>query len=192
MSRYTDDTPLPRALGQVLKTNTHIIAIGEGKKGVVQTLDRMEAAIKDTLKKPQFREIIQAHVDVITKDCENDPTCNLQKLFKFVKHEVRYKKDMHGVETIQWPHKTLQYGQGDCDCKSTLLATMLMLAHPPITPIRLVVVAADATRTSEYSHVYLHAKLGTEWVPLESIVKGARPGWEVPGPYHKGYMEVSV
>jgi hypothetical protein len=190
MSRYTDDTPPPRAFGQVLKTNTHIIAIGEGKKGVEQTLDRMEAAIRDTIKKPQFRAIIQAHVDVITKDCENDPTCNLQKLFKFVRDEIRYKKDMHGVETIQWPHKTLQYGQGDCDCKTVLLGTMLILAHPPVVPIRLVVVAADSSRTTEYSHVYLHAKLGTEWIPLESIVRGARPGWEVPAPYHKGYVQI--
>ncbi len=57
-----------------------------------------------------------------------------KKLHRFVRDNIRYIKDIRDVETVAYPDITLQQGQGDCDDKSVLLASLLeSIGHP--TPL---------------------------------------------------------
>lgn len=90
----------------------------------------------------------------------------IERLWAFVRNQIRYVRDVHGVETIQTPERTLDIGQGDCDDKATLLAAMLeSIGHPA----RFV---AMAFTSNNYSHVLTETKIGhgykAMWFPLET------------------------
>lgn len=55
---------------------------------------------------------------------EQDDLCEASALFEFVRDRIRYVRDVHDVETLQFPEQTLQLGSGDCDDKAMLLAAL--------------------------------------------------------------------
>lgn len=95
----------------------------------------------------------------------------VRALFDFVQNNIRYVRDVNGVETIQTPLKTLEYGAGDCDDKSTLLAAMLeSLGHE--TRFH-----AMGFRPGNVEHVLLEVNIpGKGWVPLETT-EPVKMGW---------------
>lgn len=104
---------------------------------------------------------------------QKDFNREIQALFDFVKYRIRYVKDIHGVETLQTPAKTLEYGAGDCDDKSTLLAALLeSIGHE--TRFH-----AMGFRPSHISHVLLDVKSGGQWLPLDPTEPVAM-GWSPP------------
>jgi len=87
-----------------------------------------------------------------------------------VRDNVRYVRDVRGVETVHTPVKILEQGQGDCDDKSLILATLLeTIGHPT----RFVAVGPAP---GIYSHVFVETKLGNKWIPLETT-ENVKPGW---------------
>jgi hypothetical protein len=92
----------------------------------------------------------------------------------YVKNNVRYVRDVAGIETLQTPLKTLEFGQGDCDDKSTLLAAMLeSIGHK----CRFKAVGQSK---DYYCHVYPETFYNGEWVALETTEPVAL-GWKPPG-----------
>jgi transglutaminase-like putative cysteine protease len=90
-------------------------------------------------------------------------------LFLYVRDVLRYVKDIRGVETLHTPDQLLNFGQGDCDDKSILLASLLeSIGHPT----RFI---AAAYRGGRFSHVYLETRIGRKWLPLETCVKDQAP-----------------
>lgn len=93
-------------------------------------------------------------------------------LFVFVRDRIRYVRDVNEVETVATPVKTLEYGQGDCDDKTVLLAALLeAIGHPTAF-----VAVGYAPQT--FSHVYLQTKINKKWVGMETTEQwpmGARP-----------------
>lgn len=88
---------------------------------------------------------------------------------QFVRDQIRYVKDPRGVETIQTPVKTLEIGQGDCDDKSILVATMLeTLGH------RCLFVAVGFDKN--FCHVLVKCFLNNEWVAVETT-EPVEIGW---------------
>src|SRR5581483_3845755 len=70
-------------------------------------------------------------------------------------------------------------GGGDCDDHSTLIAALLKsLGYK----VQFKVVATDQGST-DFTHVYavVKDKRSGQWVPLDSTVARAFPGWEPPG-----------
>lgn len=98
----------------------------------------------------------------------------VRALHRYVRDVIRYVRDIVGVETVQTPERTLENGQGDCDDKSTLLAALLQsIGHP--ARFEAVGFAPD-----RFSHVLVSAQVGGRWVPLETTIAGAEPGWYPP------------
>lgn len=95
-------------------------------------------------------------------------------LQRFVRDEIRYVRDIHGVEMLQTPTRTLQIRTGDCDDKSTLLASLLASIG---LPTRFLALGFDS---GPFTHVIAEVKLGTRWIPLETILDGKEPGWFPP------------
>lgn len=102
----------------------------------------------------------------------------------FVRDQIRYIRDVDGVETLQTPPRTLDMRSGDCDDKATLLASLLGSIG---FPTRFVAVGLN---DQPYSHVLCEAQLGTRWIPCETIVPGIEPGWFPPNV--TSYMKAHV
>lgn len=119
---------------------------------------------------PQVRELALSLVRDLN---QKDYTGEIQRLWSYVKNNVRYVRDIRGVETVQTPLKTLEYGQGDCDDKSTLLASMLeSLGHT--TRFK-----ALGVNGSRLCHVLVEVNYRGQWLPLETT-EPVGLGWYPP------------
>lgn len=84
-------------------------------------------------------------------------------LTNWVKAHIQYVQDIRGVETVQTPVKTLDYGAGDCDDQATLVSCLLESVgfHTRFKAIK-------TDPFGDFVHVYCEVNLGTRWIPLET------------------------
>ena len=94
----------------------------------------------------------------------------IKALHRYVQKRIQYVRDIRGVETIATPLVTIQTGQGDCDDQAVLLAALLeSIGH------RTRFVAIKQNSFGPFVHVFTEAKIGPEWIPLETT-ENMRPG----------------
>lgn len=95
-------------------------------------------------------------------------------LFEFVRDQIRYTRDVFGVETVHTPEQILKTEQGDCDDKSILLAALLQsIGHPAQF------VAVGFRQAGQFEHVFVQTKMGQRWISLDAT-EPVRMGWEPP------------
>lgn len=99
----------------------------------------------------------------------------IARLFSFVQHNIRYVKDIRGVETVQTPLRTLQYQAGDCDDMSTLLAALLESIGYRAR------YKAVGFAPNVYQHVYVQVFHDGRWIGLDPT-EPVGVGWEPPNP----------
>jgi transglutaminase-like putative cysteine protease len=80
---------------------------------------------------------------------------------RFVRDDIRYVGDVFNVETLQPPADTLLIGQGDCDDKATLVASMLISIGYPVQ-------FAVLERDRDFVHVWTQVGLFGDWYDLET------------------------
>ena len=110
------------------------------------------------------------------------PTCapvirrsKVEAVWDWVRNNIRFVRDIRGIETVATAARTLDIGQGDCDDSSVLISSLLeSLSHPT----RFVAVGF---RPGQLSHVFTETRMGDRWVPLETSVDGGFIGWYPPG-----------
>lgn len=102
-----------------------------------------------------------------------DYRAELETIHAFVRDDIRYLRDVVGTETLHTAEKILTQGQGDCDDKSILLASLLMSTGKPC---RFVALGFTPDR---YSHVIVECRIGNSWIPLETTVD-VPAGWNPP------------
>lgn len=83
-------------------------------------------------------------------------------LFHFVRDDIRYVGDIRDVETVATPVKTLEYGQGDCDDKSVLLAALLESINHPSAFV------AIGYSPDTFQHVYVQTRIKNGWMGMET------------------------
>lgn len=169
-----------------------VFEIPGGDKGTRETLERMRNIVWRTIKDkkwgPFFRQLsIRITLDAGCKT--KDFKCEAKSLFEYVRDKVKWIRDVKGFETLQYPHRTLEFGGGDCDDLSILLATLAVAIG---IPAAFKAIAANPTRKSQFSHVYvLLDPFGNgKWVPADPTVKSASFGWESPVQYKEMIIEV--
>lgn len=142
-----------------------------GIKATLQAMSRMVLAFK---KDPGVRELASQLVRDLP---QYDAAGEIKALHAFVRDHIRYTGDIAGVETLQTPKVTLQTGVGDCDDKSTLLASLLESIGRKTR-----LVAVGFRPGGGYSHVLVEVRSGKSgrWVPLETI-KPVEAGWQPAG-----------
>lgn len=92
---------------------------------------------------------------------QKDFTGESQRLFTYVRDNIRYVKDPDGTEFLHPADWVLQIGAGDCDDKAILLAALLLsLGHQP----RFIAVAMTPDL---FRHVWVQDLLNDTWVDLE-------------------------
>lgn len=141
-----------------------LLQLGEGPA----TVDRFIAELKRFKIDPgELVAVRRAALGLVKDLAPNDDEAEVRTLWKYVRDQVRYVRDVRGVDTLQSPRTTLELMQGDCDDKSLLLASML----ETIGYSTRFAVSATQPRGS-YNHVYVEAfvpRLG-KWIALESSV----------------------
>lgn len=151
-----------------LQSSLH--AIADGNEGVKQTLLLMSKLVKSGKKNLEIRTL----AGNLTKALQQKHWLNeIISIQKYVRDNIRYVRDIRGVETIQTPDVTLKIGYGDCDDKSTLVASLLeSIGHPT----RFVAVGFNS---GNLSHVFVETKIGNKWMGVETT-EPVECGWVPP------------
>lgn len=144
----------------------------DGVEGVRATLRIMTRLARDgkTVVRPVALQLTQNLK-------QRDFGAEIDALFDFVKNRIRYVRDIHQIETLQAPERTLQLKAGDCDDKAVLLAALLeSIGHPARFH-------AIGFRPQHFQHVYVETKIGGGWIPLETT-EDWEPGRAAPAVSH--------
>lgn len=144
--------------------------LSDGEPGIFETVGIMRALVNDWKKSPALR---QAAMGVIFMEPAQDDCAEVQALFNFVRDNVRYTRDVNGIETLATPDKTLAMRVGDCDDQSVLLATLLESVG---YPTKFVIEAYD---DAGWAHVYLMTYCDDQWIALDPTEQVAA-GWYPP------------
>lgn len=162
-----------------------VFTIPGGDRGTKETLNHMSDIVYTELKDKKYGAFIRGLAIKITNDAGCDTKefrCEAKSLFDWVRDRVKWIRDTRGIETLQYPHRTLAYGAGDCDDLSILLGT---LATSIGIPTMFRAIAANPGRKDQYSHVYVMMDpVGNDrWIAADPTVKSAAFGWESPVKY---------
>lgn len=124
-------------------------------------------------------------VDLCSGLLQKDFVGEAKVCYEFVRDQIRYIRDMKGVELLHHAELVLKIGAGDCDDKCILLAAMLTsIGHP----CRFIAMSHAPDR---FSHVWMQDHLDGKWVDLEAT-EPVQFGERVPetGVYEYLYQEV--
>jgi LPXTG-motif cell wall-anchored protein len=154
---------------------------------IEERLASIQKLVHKSVQDPEMRKLALQ----ITANCpERDGTCEARAVYDYVKRNVRYTGDIapikfpsgevEGIDLYQSARRTLEFGGGDCDDQSILVATMLALNG--ITP-RLRVMKEG--KHEDFSHIFPLAGLPktqpSDWIALDTTLPGNRSfGEQVP------------
>lgn len=147
--------------------------LSSGVAGIRQTLNLMVSLVKQYRKNPQIRALAE---QIIASVPEKDWVGEIRAVFEWVKCNIRYTQDVRDVETLKTPDATIYSEQGDCDDKSTLVATLLESIGYTTR-----FVAVGMNEIGVFDHVYAEVKLGTRWISMDTTELHPL-GWTPPNP----------
>lgn len=147
---------------------------------IEQRLATIQDKVVKSVQDPEMRKIA---LKITSKCPERDGLCEARAVYDYVKRNVRYTGDIapiamgaggpvEGIDLYQSARRTIEFGGGDCDDQTILVATLLALNG--ITP-RLRVV--KQSRNEDWSHIYPVAMLPkfspSKSVALDTTLPGA-------------------
>lgn len=152
-------------------TPSLLMEIPNGAAGTKATLKLMSQMVKAGRVSPIIRE---KAVSLTRYLPQKDWFGEIKAIYQFVRDNIRYVRDINGVETIHTAEKILEQGAGDCDDKSILLASLLeTIGHPT----RFV---AIGFAPGKFRHVFVETKVGDKWLVLETT-EPVSLGWTPKG-----------
>ena len=119
----------------------------------------MAKVVNDSKRRPVVREFARRLVQHLPG---KDRIAEIKAAFYFVRDEVRYIRDIRGVETLHTPEKILQTMAGDCDDKALLIAALLESIG---FQCRFIGVGFTA---GHISHVFTQVMNNGKWINLET------------------------
>lgn len=164
---------LSRANNPASKTPTTATLSGlpSGPAGVLATLKAMRRLVRQGKKSLPVRS--QA-ANIVQHLPGKDFSGEIRAVHQWVKSNIRYVKDINGVETLTTPEKILELRHGDCDDQAVLVAALLeSIGHPT----RFVAIGFNA---DNYKHVYAETLLGNKWLSVETT-EPVNVGWQPRG-----------
>jgi hypothetical protein len=161
-----------------------------GVAGTKATLKKMADITIKSIKDKKTGAFVRALAIKITNEagCTTKQFhCEAKALFEWVRDKIKWIRDTRGFETLQWPHRTLSFGAGDCDDLSILLAA---LATSIGFKTSFKAIGANPQRKDQFSHVYVLIEVGGKWIAADPTVKTAAFGWESPVIFKQTTLEV--
>lgn len=142
-----------------MATTYNLLAIPDGRDGVRQTLKMMSEITVRYKTAPQIFELSRKIVNSIPNKAWQSEA---RAILSWVQNNIRYTKDVAGVETLQTPIQTLRLRTGDCDDMSMLTAALMeSIGHPT----RFMAVGMVP---NHFCHVFAQTKIGGKWVTMEA------------------------
>lgn len=146
-------------------------AIPNGRDGIAATLRAMREMVRQA-KRADYK--IRALALSLTGGlAPKNWIGEIKAIHEFCRDEIRYIKDIRGIETIHTPEKILELRQGDCDDKSILFCA---LAESIGHPTRFVAVGFTP---GNFSHVFAETRIGNKWIASDST-ENVPLGWRPP------------
>lgn len=151
-----------------------------GRAGVRQTLVYMRDWVREYRVSPVVRQLA---INILRSVPSKNWLAEAEAIRRWVAGNIRYTRDVAGVETLQTPEVTLKMRAGDCDDQATLIAAMLESVG---FETRIVAIGA---RDGDFDHVYVEAAVpGRGWLSVETT-EPVTIGWE---PKYRSRMVVNV
>ena len=143
------------------RLSSQLLSLPDGDAGTRATLQTMAAIVRQYRKNLDIRTLALDIVRSVPghKNFEGQAAA----VCRWVRSNIQYVRDVNDVETIQTPLKTLDFGQGDCDDQSTLVASLLQAVG-----FQTRFLAIKTAALGPYVHVVAQALIGSDWVPLET------------------------
>lgn len=181
------DEALAQARASFLtRTEATLQGLPSGPAATIVTLREMRRLARESVRAAN-QAVREQALSLVADLPERRWAQEIARLHAFVRDRIRYVRDPAGIELVATPEKTLEYGQGDCDDKCTLLAALLeSLCHPAKF-------VALGFANQPFSHVIVETRLGPRWLPLETIHVGGEPkpaGWSPPHPTSRYELKV--
>jgi len=153
-------------------SHSRTFTIDDGDAGTAQTVALMYPLIyqgsKDELVNGKALEILSS-----ARIRDWDFAAQRRAIFHWFVKNIRFVRDVAGVETLRTARETLERGWGDCDCQTILMGAMLATIgnHVRITTVE------TEPGNPEFSHVFLEVlESNGRWVPVDTARAGARYG----------------
>ena len=159
---------------------SQLITVPRGRAGIKNTLRVM----RDITRKFSTNLTIRTLAMRIAREARPFDFCGeAAAIQRYVQKEIRYTRDVAGVETIQTPIATLSLAAGDCDDQSILFGS---LASSIGIPVRYV--AVGRTHGS-LTHVLPYVNIDGKWLACECIYDWPM-GKNPPGVADTEYIDV--
>jgi transglutaminase-like putative cysteine protease len=139
----------------------------KGLAGIWQTMYVMRDLVRKSI---EDRIVKETAVKIIRDIPPQDNFSQIKALFDYVRDNVKYVKDIYGIEEIQTPSRMIKNIEqkkafGDCDDMALLLASLLYNVG---FKTRFVVIATTPKR---YNHIRTEVYYNDYWLPLEATSK---------------------
>ena len=158
--------------------------LSSGDRGTAETLSLMRRLAADGSRDMTVRDTA-IHVIAQSNAQPHDVLGQLRALFAFVRDRILFVGDIRGVETLQYPSKTLAVGAGDCDDRATLLVALARSVGIP-ADFKFRVIASNPNSPRSFSHVYAVARVGGKDIPMDPTYESNALGYEYPVRYRVG------
>jgi len=153
----------------------HVCRVPKGRRGTLVTArliaEMIREGAKDFVVRQQAIRIFR-QASVPAKDRWGE----VSALFRWVRGNIRYTRDIFRVELLHTPRRMLELRAGDCDDMTLLLGAMLLSTGHPV---RLALVGFRPHKPHVYSHIYPEVNVRGRWIALDATMN--RPiGWAPP------------
>lgn len=133
----------------------------DGDRGVIQTVKIIRALANQFKKDIRLRELAGDIVRPYRKNVDK-----IEAVFDWIKANVKYVRDIEGIETIHTPYKILRQGYGDCDDLATISATLLKAVG-----YKVFYVVTSNRPDKKFNHIFLIVTDGRQKYIFDPTIK---------------------
>lgn len=140
-----------------------------GDRGILQTLKIIKVLVEGFKKDIRIRELAG---DIVRPFRSNKN--KIKALFRWIKKNIKYVRDVDGIETLHTPYKILRQGYGDCDDLALLSASMLKAVG-----YKVYYVVTSNRPDRKFNHIFLRASDGRRKYVFDATINKfnkSRPG----------------
>ncbi|HLW53229.1 MAG TPA: transglutaminase-like domain-containing protein [Candidatus Angelobacter sp.] len=151
------------------------MTIADGEIGTAQTIDKIRKLIREGM---TDREVNRQAIAIVQQSGVPafDFAGEVRAVYEWVLRNIRFVRDIAGVETLRGAREILTVRAGDCDdINGILLPTLLATigAH-----VRLVTISSHPQFPADFSHIYCEVEINGCWIALDAARRNAAFGRE--------------
>lgn len=148
-----------------------LMPLGDGDVGTMQTIDQIRQLVDQGKKDPEINRLA---LFIVRNVRPFDFATERRLLYEWVRKNIRFRKDVAGVETLRTAREIIRVGGGDCDDINAILLPSLLATIGHQT--RLVTISAHPLAPETFTHIYAEVLEGGRWIPIDAARRDPRFG----------------